>query len=292
MSVTAQDVTLQEDISAIEKKRRVLEQIVAITHAIEHLQASLDSVLVLGMASKEIPENALSLYSSLNENLRNLPVKKIQEYQKNLEAVIRQQLDKILQLSGIDFNSDQAIANFCRNEDVAGHNSVALLEDFKRTAQTAVSLRVLLRKRGVPTSGTALPVPKAVIVQQLEQLDRQEQQQRAKVKIKIEEMQQDIDRMLENPTYPSGMKQILASARENLGKDIEALDAGAALGTLSFVADVQNLTAIGEEQSDGVEIVAAPVKPERELSFSATASRWLNSPWDVSWQKIKDSGDC
>ena len=48
---------LKRDFSVIEQKRRVLEQVVVITRAIENLQQSLNAVLVLGVASKALPED-------------------------------------------------------------------------------------------------------------------------------------------------------------------------------------------------------------------------------------------
>ncbi|MES9981698.1 MAG: hypothetical protein ABW107_23550, partial [Candidatus Thiodiazotropha sp. 6PLUC5] len=87
---------MQNDIAKLEDKRRILQQIVEITNAIEGMQESLSSVLVLGVPSKDLPESALNLFSSLSESLRNLPVKQIQVYFNNLETLIKSQLEKIL----------------------------------------------------------------------------------------------------------------------------------------------------------------------------------------------------
>jgi DNA-binding transcriptional MerR regulator len=277
---------LQKDISAIEEKRRVLEQIVEIAKSIEHMQNSLDSVLILGVASKEMPEGALDLYSSLSENLRNLPVNKIKEYLVNLERIIKNQLEKILHFSGIDFASDEAIEILYLASDDSEQSPIQLLEEFKRTAQTAVSLRVLLRKRGVATPGSGLPVPAEMIHQQIENLDVQEQQQRGRIKHKIVEMQDDIGRMIDNPGYPDSMKQLLQEVRANLDNDLQNIDKGAPLSALSFVSDADELSGLQESPAEEISLPTQPLETDK-AGFSAAASRWLNSPWDVSWNQLK-----
>ena len=286
MSTSSPDTQLREDISAIEEKRRVLEQIVEIAQAIEHMQDSLDSVLILGVSSKEMPEGALDLYSALSENLRNLPVKKIKEYLVNLERIIKNQLEKILHFAGIDFASDEAIETLYLASDGSEQSPLQLLEEFKRTAQTAVSLRVLLRKRGVATPGSGLPVPAETIHRQIESLDVQEQQQRGRIKHKIVEMQDDIGRMIDNPGYPEGMKQLLQEVRANLNKDLQNIDKGAPLSALSFVSDADELSGLQEPPEAATSLPVQTVETD-QTGFSAAASRWLNSPWDVSWNQIK-----
>lgn len=289
MTQTDDKAMLQADIANIEEKRRVLEQIMDIARAIEDMQSGLDSVLVLGAASADMPEEALDLYSTVSDNLRGLPINKIKDYLQNLERVIKAQLNQILQYTGLDFDAESTAAILKDPDTGAGKSPLQLLDDFKRTAQTTVSLRVLLRKRGVATSGSPMPVSEQVIRRQMEHLEVQEQQQRKKVKSKIREMQQDLDLMINNPAYPHAMKQILKEVHGNLDLDLKALAGGAALQSLSFVADADELTGLDEET--GIEEIEAAPPPgaEREVGLSAAASRWLNSPWDVSWQESKQT---
>lgn len=293
MTETPDKTTLRNDIANIEEKRQVLEQIVTITRAIEHMQEGLNSVLVLGVSSADMPQEALHLYSTVSDNLRSLPITKIKEYLRNLEKLVKAQLEKILRFAGVDFNAESS-ADLLQAADANTQKTpLQLLEDFKRTAQTTVSLRVLLRKRGVATAGSVLPVSKKLIREQMEYLQVQETQQRRKAKLKIVEMQEDIARMIDNPAYPDAMKQMLAEVQHNLRLDVQALAAGAPLGSLSFVADADELTGLGQAREDMEieEIEAAPAPgAEREVGFSEAASRWLNSPWDVSWDKIKHQG--
>jgi hypothetical protein len=290
MTVSQDMAAFKDDIAGIEEKRRVLEQIVDIARTIENMQESMESVLVLGASSKEMPAEAMDLYSSLSDNLRNLPVNKISEYLKNLELIIKNQLEQILSFSGMDFSSDEAVEVLFLSSDSNEKNPLELLEDFRRTAQTAVSLRVLLKKRGVATEGASLPVSQEVIGQQIKRLEAQEQEQRDRARSKILEMKDDIQRMIDNPAYPDQMKSLLAGVQANLDNDLKGIDSGVDLGRLSFMLEAGEIAAIDEEPFEEEEIVIEGVSEERERTgLAAAASRWLNSPWDVSWEEAKSS---
>jgi DNA-binding transcriptional MerR regulator len=281
---------LKADISSLESKREILKRIVDITKAIENMQDSLNAVLVLGVDSKDIPEDALNLYSSLSGTMRNLPVSRIKEYFNNLELIIKGQLDKILRYSGLDFSNDEAIEFISLSSDECQANPFDLLDEFKRTAQTAVSLRVLLRKRGIATPGAPVPVSQSIIKAQLRHLETQETQQRAKAKEKILEMRDDVKVLLENPSYPDSMKQMLKGVVDNLDRDIKLMQKGASLNKLSFIMESEDVLCtqspdIVLEEIETIEIAGVAGEPA-EMSFSKAASRWLNSPWDVSWGDI------
>jgi hypothetical protein len=222
--------------------------------------------------------------------MQNLPVSRIKEYFNNLELIIKGQLDKILRYSGLDYSNDQAIEFISLSSDESETNPFDLLDEFKRTAQTAVSLRVLLRKRGVATSGAPVPVSPSIIKSQLRHLETQETQQRAKAKGKILEMRDDVKAMLENPNYPDAMKQMLKGVVVNLERDIKLLEKGASLNKLSFIMESEDVLSaqsadIVLEEIEAIEIGDVAGEPA-EMSFSDAASRWLNSPWDVSWGDI------
>ena len=285
MSTKPQDPKLQQDIAAIDDKRRILEQMVNIAQAIEHLQVSLESVLILGAPSSDLPEEALNLYSSISDSLRNLPVNKIKEYLKNLEAIIRRQLEQILHFSGTDLTADDSVELLFLSSDGSDQTPLEMLEEFKRTAQTAISLRVLLRRRGVASAGSPLPVARETIEQQIALLEVEEKKQRRNVRQKVSEMKDEIAKMIENPAYPEGLKEILKGVRRNLEKDLNSIDKGHKLSSLSFVTDAGEITDIQEVSCD--ESASADAVQEQERSLSESARLWLNTPWDVSWEDVR-----
>ena len=279
----------REDISNIEKKRVILEEIVSITSAIEEMQDSLNSVLILGMPSTDFPKETLNLYNALSGNLQHLPVTKIKEYLQNLEIVINKQLKQILQLSDMDFASDEAVEILIISSDESENSVLEMLSDFKRTSQTAVSLRVLLKKRGVTTSGATLSVPMDVISNQLQHLEQEEKQQRNKIRLQIVEMKSDIDAMINNPDYPDSMKDMLMQTSNSLKNDLSCLDAGKKLDSLSFVSDAQELNDLEYEEI----VIEAPANDEQKNeknNLYELTHKWLNTSWDVSWQDLKKEG--
>ncbi len=277
---------MRTDIAHLEDKRKILQQIVEITKAIESMQESLNAVMVLGVPSKEMPEKALQLYSALSDSLRNLPVTQIKRYYDNLESVIKRTLDKILAFSDQDLGSDEGIEFITLSSTNQEESALDLLDEFKRTAQTAVSLRVLLRKRGVQTPGATIPVSREIIRQKLHDLNQQEQRQRDRAERKIQEMQQDVQQMLANPNYPDAMKEILKGVVSNLERDKKLLRAGVPLTKLSFAMETHEIAGVEEiTVEEEIEITGLP-EDDSDMSFSDAASRWLNSPWEVSWKDI------
>lgn len=285
MSPTTENSMLQRDISAIQDKRQVLEQIINIAQTIESMQTSLESVLILGVPSRDLPEEALNLYSSISDNLRNLPVNKIKDYLRNLEAIIRKQLEKILHYSNSDLSSDDSVELLFISSDGSDQSPLQMLEDFKRTAQTAVSLRVLLRRRGVATEGSPLPVARKEIEHQITRLEWEEQKQRGKIRLKISEMKVDIERMIDNPAYPDGLKEILRGVNRNLENDLKNIDLGVKLSSLSFVTDADEITGIQDISTDAAEPEESG--PAEQASLAESARLWLNTPWDVTWEEVR-----
>ncbi|MES9851832.1 MAG: hypothetical protein ABW170_08380 [Candidatus Thiodiazotropha sp. L084R] len=127
-----------------------------------------------------------------------------------------------------------------------------------------------------------------MIKNQLGELDKQEKQQRDKAGQKIDEMKADVESMLANPVYPDEMKEILKGVISNLDKDKQLLTSGASLNKLSFVTESEEIVGVDEVAvEESIEITAVP-EPSNSDGFSDRASRWLNSPWDVSWKDTVD----
>ncbi|MCB1759628.1 MAG: hypothetical protein KDI68_07570 [Gammaproteobacteria bacterium] len=284
MSNEALKAEIQEDITAIETKRQVLEQIVSITQSIENMHTGLESILVLGAPSQEMPEEALELYNSISSNLRNLPVNTIREYLRNLESLIRVQIKSILRYADLDLEEEDSVEILTLSSNGSGKSPLEELEEFKRTAQTAVSLKVLLRRRGVASGGCQFPVPREMISAHVSSLEQQEQRQRARIRGKVEEMKAEIAAMIDNPAYPDGLKSILRGVQDDLGEDLDRIDKGLKLSSLSFVTDAGELSAIDENL---LEPAPQPVEVREPPSFTESANLWLNTSWDVSWKDVR-----
>jgi hypothetical protein len=185
------------------------------------------------------------------------PIGKIREYHANLELIVGKQLNRILGYSGIDFSADEQVGFITLSSKSDAQSPVQLLNAFKRTAQTAVSLRVLLHKRGIQTPGSALTVSSEVLKRHLIHLNQQERLQRGRIRTGIEEMKDDVLNMMDNPDYADATRAMLRDAAGNLERDLQLLEHGAPVGCLSFVAETQDIQLSDREMmtADGKAIV-------------------------------------
>ena len=117
--------------------------------------------------------------------------------------------------------------------------------------------------------GSPLPVARKEIEHQITRLEWEEQKQRGKIRLKISEMKVDIERMIDNPAYPDGLKEILRGVSRNLENDLKNIDLGVKLSSLSFVTDADEITGIQDISTDAAE-------PERVDRRSRQA--WQNRP--------------
>jgi len=74
---------------------------------------------------------------------------------------------------------------------------------------------------------------------------------------------------------------------------LKSIEAGSRLEELSFVSETLDITApednsevniSSEQQSDSLN---KTTKNQTKSGISEKANRWLNSPWDTSWQDVK-----
>lgn len=276
----------KRDVSTLEQKRQVLERLVVITRVIDDLQQSLDAVLLLGIASKALPDDALRLYDSLRPDLRNRATAELKEYYNNLEIIVRKQLNRILSYSGVDFSVDDEVDSVNLSGSGGQQSSVEVLRAFKCTAQTALCLRVLLRKQRVATPGAPLPASPQVLDQYLSHLQEQERRQRDRIKQVTVELRQALLGMIANSAHSDALKAMLRKVVGNLDQDLRELARGTSVSRLSF--------ALGSRAAaSAVAGVAVAFKAEEAYpaveppGFSRMAARWLNSPWKAYWKSVK-----
>lgn len=58
---------------------------------------------------------------------------------------------------------------------------------------------------------------------------------------------------------------------------------------MSFVVDAEEITSYIESSTDEEKPTAQHAEDKKKMGFASAASRWLNSPLDVTWKDIKES---
>ncbi len=301
-------------IDAIREKQRLLKRVIIITRALERMQDSLKSVLILGQPSTDIPDGMLKYFYLLSNKIKQKPTDKIRKYLNQLESIIHANLQAIMDISRIDHGVDSAEQATNGDETPYSDKAMNLLREFNRQAQTAVSLKILLLQRGVHTPATVVKIPIDLIKGQLRRLAKKEELQRNKIKTQILDMQNDLQLMLDSNEYSDEMKEVFRSVMVGLENDQRAISQGVRIDQLPFSFEVvetgddkqhimqpsnklqeMNSVDLPEEidRSDDIDASRESGQSEnvspcpRKRGFFQLLFKWLDTPWSVTWKAIK-----
>lgn len=294
-------VTLQNH-PVIKKQRSLLTRLLDIARAMERMNEGLQAVVFLGEPESRLPPEIRTFFSEIGDRLKQQSKSQLLKYIEKLDGLIEKDIKQVLSITELQAASD-APQEF-------PESSFELLNDFRRRAQTSISLRMLLRKRGheAPEIGFDFSLPD--IKKKLSDLEKNENSQRQKAVHQIRNMQKELVDMLESPDQTDEMKQVLQGVNQGLENDIKAVISGEKLENLSmsfeqveedeswhtpFYADdetVQEAAADEDEQSvsGSEETEPMAVAEKHGTGFWGRLKRWLLTPWGVSWKQIeKDS---
>lgn len=305
-------------MNIIREKQRLLKRVIIITRAIERMQDSLNSVLILGRPSTDIPDGMLKYFHLLSDKIKQKSTDKICRYLSQLELTIKLNLQEIINISMLENDIAPVGKESNGEEKPYSDEAMHLLREFNRQAQTAVSLKILLQQRGVNTHGTVVKIPIQLIKRQLQQLAKKEEIQRNKIRAHISDMQNDLKSMLNNSEYTDEMKEVFRDVMAGLERDMSAISQGVRIDQLPFSFEVietgdekqhRMQSAVKQDEvsridhpeekyrGDAVDPPEYVGKPEDELvhsrkrGFFRTLVKWLNTPWSVTWETIIKGGN-
>ncbi|MBI3776244.1 MAG: hypothetical protein HY273_11950 [Gammaproteobacteria bacterium] len=285
------------ELRILRSKKETLQNVIKIARALSRLHQGLQAVLLLGRASSKVPKHAVRFYDALSEDVKQLPSNTLQQDLIAVDRLVRQDFDNILTIADANETHFPAGANPAHaaessKDDARIHK---LLDEFRRRAQTAVCLRVILRERGIATTPLALPVPEAKLQRQIAVLEKKETQYKVKIRTDVAAMKNDVEILLKNTAFPEAIKQELRQTQLGLQKDIEHIDAGKDLDDLPFpieavesaetsyaappLSAVQARPVVGQKQTP-------PAVPPPPLGFFRKLWLWLTNPMREPWSKI------
>ncbi len=296
-----------KEIKALEGKRDALEQAVKIALNIEHLHKSLEATLLMGQASADIPKEALATFEKLESSTQGMPLAKLKQTLTSLERAIRSKLDQILKIAEMD--NDALIAS--DSGDVH-----ALLNNYRKQAQTAVALRVLLHSRGEATDATELHVPTEQIRAKLTVVAQKERAYRKVIKTEMVTMITETERMLTNPGISDSMREFLIASNDDLQNNLDHLDSGKSITSMPIAIEMIEMSeneittldtspsnttsrpdAVPEVQKqtlftpmESPQAVTPMQQPEqKKKSVFSRIWQWATTPDEVSWKKTRDN---
>ena len=290
-----------KELRVLRSKKETLQNVIKIARALTRLHQGLQAVLLLGRASSKVPKHAVRFYDALSEDVKHLPVNILQQDLKAVDRLVRQDFDNILAIANAGDahfpvnTAPTGVAEFGQ-DDARVHK---MLDEFRRRAQTAVCLRVILRERGIATTPLALPVPEQILQKQIDVLEKKETHYKAKIRSDVTAMKSDVEALLQNAAFPDAIKQELLQTKLGLQQDLEHIDAGKDLDDLPFpIESVESAeTSYASQQSADSEIKSpaiqnATVRPSAPTPVTPTFGFftklwiWLTNPRREPWSKI------
>lgn len=294
-----------KEIKALEGKRDALERAVKIALNIEHLHKSLEATLLMGQASADIPREALATFEKLESSTQGMPLAKLKQTLASLERAIRSKLDQILKIAEMD--TDALIAS--DSGDVH-----TLLNNYRKQAQTAVALRVLLHSRGEASDATELHVPTEQIRAKLTVVAQKERAYRKVIKTEMVTMITETERMLTNPGISDSMREFLIASNDDLQNNLDHLDSGKSITSMPIAIEMiemseNEITTLDTSpstttlQPDAVpevkkqtlftpmespQALTPTQQPEqKKKSVFSRIWQWATTPDEVSWKKTR-----
>ena len=264
---------IPDELVSLEHKMDTLEGLMRIAQSMERLQDSLQSVLLLGKSSSRIPKSILKTFESLSEKTLTQPTKSLQATLANLDKIIKLKLNTIMSLTSSESNQDPKsnVFQVATIGEVDAEDRIhKLVNEFKRTAQTAVALRVLLKERGVFTKPIDISKNHKLITTQLDNLKQQQHSYRTKITNGIIELQNDAALIFKNTDLPIESRKIAKQMYDFMAKDLTHIKAGKKIEDMPMAVEIfecgEETEIVLEEEQDKKEAVKLEDNPNPDKS--------------------------
>ena len=292
ITLSQKEVNISQELSALEEKKHALEKVYKIARAVEHLRYGLEALVLLGKPASSISKQAVHVYESLSDKIKILPTVKIQQTVLRLDTIITKNLNTVLQAANPENASDSPDD---AHPTPIQQNLDALIDGYRKNAQTAVALRVVLRERGVPTKPITWPVSGEVLMQRLSHIRNKEKSYRKKIDSEIVILQKDAELIIQNDKLPQPTRDAAAHMHMMLHKDLEHIRAGKDIADMPYFIEVVVVQEKQEKEQPKTEpppqnhtpaMAAAPAAVTRNKNFIQKIWLWATTPLNVKWKDI------
>jgi hypothetical protein len=294
-----------EALQLLHERRTALERAVRIAASVERMHHSLQAAMLMGKPAANIPQKMIDSLDRLDDTVKLMPSAKLKVILSHLEKEVQKRFSMIMELAKMD-EAQLIDAEFEPGEDIE-----KVLLTYRKKAQTAVAVKVLLHSRGEITKPMPLPVPVADIRQQLGKLNEREQVCRKEVRNEIVVLIQETDHILTRSDLPEGMREIILATRQDFTLNLQHLDAGGTIITMPVGLEIVSMgdehaaESSTEPQTPTAQEPTADEPPATTQDASATEAtskgrrpgmiyklrRWVTTPFDVTWKDIEKELD-
>ncbi|VAW75701.1 hypothetical protein MNBD_GAMMA12-1555 [hydrothermal vent metagenome] len=290
------------ELVAVETKKLALQSLVKVTKTIKRLLSSMDAVTRLSNTSFQLPPAMKKFHQCLYVKFSHDPTNIVEANLTEIERRIRTDMASIIKLTELSENEFMQYVDQTDRES-NGHKVLNIVRIFRRRAKTAISLRLILKERGISHKPLVLDVDESEILASITSLEKKEQHCVNQVKENIEDFVKSIDIIFIDGNTDKLVLDYLTSIRKGLIQNLEHLNAGKSIIEIPFPFEQVEVEKDEQALSVDREVTYEPTHEHSLMPESGTAVRqegskpplkksfvmklwiWLTSPMDVSWSK-------
>lgn len=295
---------LSSKLRDIETRKKALQDIIDIACQLESSQVGLRTLLMLGKNTQQTPDQTMRFFKAINDRYQALPSIEIRDLLYDVEQKISLNLSMVLFLTQEEDSEELNLdLPFSDGEET---NIDVLFTDFRRRTQTAISLRIILQKKGIQIDDLVIPFPKSSIQRRIQELDKRQQHYSKRIATEMQSMHQDIATLLSSPEITQPIIDELEHTQTRLQKNISHIEAGKTIEDLPY-----NFDSLSEQENDSSTAdFFSPLNKTNETSASPTPIEpvniktsmaptrkprgffmqlitWISTPAHVSWDEAK-----
>lgn len=293
--------SVTDEVRLLKERRKSLDDVIKFTLGINDLQKSLESILLLKQPAKDIPRDLLSILGNISDSVANLPSNELSKRLKLIENTIQHDIDTIMGISNqLDILDSTALGD--SDSHVTATKLRDLVTDFRRRTNTAIILKLHLRKRGAKVAESVIPVSTDVLVEQVSILVNEEKKCRERTIERLIELDQEIGNLIINPKHPEEIKKYALLLHDQINQNIGHLKEGKDIEKMPFAVEIIQIGEAKEKpahvkkkkesktkshQPEENKNKKEPVtKLKKPSGFFKKIFKWFSSPWSVHWRDL------
>lgn len=304
---------VDEELISIRHKRALLDLLISFTRHVHQLAGSFDALKEISKPSQRPNKKYLRVLLDAMESYEADETHHLQEQLRSIDQRIQQRLQGMIALSMMreaDFLKLFEAQNDSKTTFTDIHDELKSFEDL---LQQNLAIRYVLDKRGAMTKSCRLPISQEDIRGHADRLKKEEAACKKRVESKIKSLIEDTERLLATPEIPADLQQQLENICSNLTQKLESLTstdnmekAIAALQDFDLDAPFHeqmekakggskkkssssDKTTHNEEEKTSSQKTDGK-KAEKVTGIKAFV-RWLNTPWNVSYEEAAKKND-
>jgi hypothetical protein len=288
-------------------KRAALEKLIHITTGIQRQQRALEQLALVAKPSQEFPPKIAAYLEKLEHKYSELADELLNQRLVLIERSTNEVIGKIAKFAHLGIDE----LRYSETQELSVEAFQNLIKEFEQRTQSSLTLRFLLKKRGLSLNAFKLPFPQDAIAEQVETLKDREDHCVVQIKTEAQTIIKDTRALLTKPSVPDKMKQQLQEVEQAMVVNLKHLADGGSVASIPNKFEVVILQAGPSDKEEPVQgeepapeaneaepssAVQADSKaqvcaPQKKLSTFRLFIKWLNTPMGVSWKMLKAQND-